>query len=172
MKKNNKGFTLVELLAVIVVLAIIMVIATQQINKTINRSRAKSFNETFNIIVENARILFAEAGNDFVCTNESDGNVNTTVAREGTHLHASLDYNSNDYLVGCQKNSDGVVIVLSAVGKDNGKFKNVDTALITSDLRNEVFSYDLDNKKTICTVMKSDGTFEKCKVNNFFTSAN
>ena len=32
--KNKKGFTLVELLAVIVVLAIIMVIATQQVNNT------------------------------------------------------------------------------------------------------------------------------------------
>lgn len=44
--KNKKGFTLVELLAVIVVLAIIMVIATQQVNKTIKKSRGNSFYET------------------------------------------------------------------------------------------------------------------------------
>ena len=42
MKKNSKGFTLVELLAVIVVLAVIMVIATTQVNATIKKSRANS----------------------------------------------------------------------------------------------------------------------------------
>lgn len=45
-KMNKKGFTLVELLAVIVVLAIIMVIATQQVNSTIKKSRGNSFYET------------------------------------------------------------------------------------------------------------------------------
>lgn len=37
--KNKKGFTLVELLAVIVVLAIIIVIATISVNKQIKKSR-------------------------------------------------------------------------------------------------------------------------------------
>ena len=35
--KNKKGFTLVELLAVIVVLAIIMIIATISVNKQIKK---------------------------------------------------------------------------------------------------------------------------------------
>ena len=37
--KNKKGFTLVELLAVIVVLAIIIIIATISVNKQIKKSR-------------------------------------------------------------------------------------------------------------------------------------
>lgn len=50
--KNKKGFTLVELLAVIVVLAVIMVIATQSINKTIKKSRADSFVSSYKIVLD------------------------------------------------------------------------------------------------------------------------
>lgn len=139
MKKNNKGFTLVELLAVIVVLAIIMVIATQQINKTINRSRAKSFNEAFNIVVENARILFVE------------GHLNQAELRE------SLDYNPTDYEISYFDNHN---ICISA--KDGGKFKNVnmtDTTQFSSDLINGKYLY---TKKDICTTINTlDGTLSK-----------
>ena len=41
--KNKKGFTLVELLAVIVVLAIVMVLAVPQILNQMNSSKKKSF---------------------------------------------------------------------------------------------------------------------------------
>lgn len=43
MKKNNKGFTLVELLAVIIILALIMVIAIPSILDTMNQARKESF---------------------------------------------------------------------------------------------------------------------------------
>lgn len=42
-KMNRKGFTLVELLAVIVVLAIVMVLAVPQILNQMNNSKKKSF---------------------------------------------------------------------------------------------------------------------------------
>lgn len=133
MKKNNKGFTLVELLAVIVVLAIIMVIATQQINKTINRSRAKSFNEAFNIVVENTRILYVEGELD------------------EAELKTSLDYNSNDYEVIFKDN----VVCIDAIEK-NGKFKNVkmlDTDQFDMDtLGNKDYYY---NNQIICTSLDS-----------------
>lgn len=151
MKKNNKGFTLVELLAVIVVLAIIMVIATQQINKTINRSRAKSFNETMNIVVENARILFAEGGAEFVC-GKADG-------LEVTNLEDSLDYNPKDYTVSCS----GQTIKITAV--DGGKFENVDTSLIeAANLDNADYRYCNKGEKnlaSIVTTFDSVGQFSK-----------
>ncbi len=43
MKNNKKGFTLVELLAVIVVLAIIMVIAIPSVMDSMNKARKNSF---------------------------------------------------------------------------------------------------------------------------------
>ena len=56
MKKNSKGFTLVELLAVIVVLAVIMVIATTQINGVIKKNRVDSFLSTYKIVLNSAKI--------------------------------------------------------------------------------------------------------------------
>ncbi len=41
--KNNKGFTLVELLAVIVVLAIVIIIVTRSVFGTLNKSKAKAW---------------------------------------------------------------------------------------------------------------------------------
>ena len=55
--KNNKGFTLVELLAVIVVLAIIMVIATTQVNNTIKKSRRDAFIQTVQTIEKAAETV-------------------------------------------------------------------------------------------------------------------
>ena len=45
MKKTNKGFTLVELLAVIVILAIIMIIAIPAVLQTMKSARQKTFRE-------------------------------------------------------------------------------------------------------------------------------
>ena len=45
MKKTNKGFTLVELLAVIVILAIIMIIAIPAVLETMQSARKKTFKE-------------------------------------------------------------------------------------------------------------------------------
>ena len=53
MKKKN-GFTLVELLAVIVILAIILVIAVPQIMNTIKDARKGSFESSAKLIASNA----------------------------------------------------------------------------------------------------------------------
>lgn len=45
MKNNRKGFTLVELLAVIVILAIIMIIAIPAVLSTMEQARQKTFSE-------------------------------------------------------------------------------------------------------------------------------
>lgn len=54
---NNKGFTLIEILAVIVLLVIIMVIAAPNITKQINRKEKEEQN-LLNEKIENASILY------------------------------------------------------------------------------------------------------------------
>ena len=61
MKKRN-GFTLVELLAVIVILAIILVIAIPQIIKTIDAARLGAFQST-------AKLLISQAEKDYLVQN-------------------------------------------------------------------------------------------------------
>ena len=55
--KDNKGFTLVELLAVIVILAIIMIIAAPSMTKEIARNEAENKN-ILNQKIENAAHLY------------------------------------------------------------------------------------------------------------------
>lgn len=70
MIKTKKGFTLVELLAVIVILAIIMIIATQSVGKTITRSRTQAFNETMELAAKNAKRIL-----------QTDGTLNTELLK-------------------------------------------------------------------------------------------
>lgn len=58
-KLNNKGFTLVELLAVIVILAIIMAIAATMVLPIIDEARQGSFASTAMVIVDAAEQFYA-----------------------------------------------------------------------------------------------------------------
>lgn len=65
MKKimNNKGFTLVELLAVVVVLAIVAAIAMQSITSIIRNNRTDSFISSLNTVDESAALSCAQNEN-------------------------------------------------------------------------------------------------------------
>ena len=59
--KNNKGFTLVELLAVIVVLALLMVVATSSIGGALNNAKK-------NTLKTEAQKMLTEAFNDITAS--------------------------------------------------------------------------------------------------------
>ena len=66
MKKNNrKGFTLVELLAVVVILLAISVIAISSISAAIERNKAKQNAAKYDVIESYARIYFQTHRNNF-----------------------------------------------------------------------------------------------------------
>ena len=72
--KNNKGFTLVELLAVIVILAVILIIAVPKVMDTIENTRNASFESTAKLIVAKAeeKVMENETLNineDMACDN-------------------------------------------------------------------------------------------------------
>lgn len=109
---NKKGFTLIELLAVIVVLAIIMVIATQQVNKTISKSRANSFIESYQMIAKQVKT--------FIASDEEANCVDNAACLTKYDL-------ADDYTLSVTKAADAnkYTITLGA-NTANGKFKNVD----------------------------------------------
>ena len=102
--KNKKGFTLVELLAVIVVLAIIMVIATQQINKTIQKSRADSFVSSYKMVFDAVKKCELQSMTVDDCK-------------------SSVDLSANDYNLTITKSDSTYTITLEA--KTGGKFVNM-----------------------------------------------
>ncbi len=133
---NKKGFTLIELLAVIVVLAIIMVIATQQVNKTISKSRANSFIESYQMIAKQVKTFIAS---------DEDANCADNAA-----CLAKYDL-ADDYTLSVTKATDAnkYTITLGA-NTTNGKFKNVDLSKY-GDVSN--FSSGADN----CKISGVDG---------------
>ena len=113
--KNKKGFTLVELLAVIVVLAIIMVIATQQVNKTIKTSRARSYADSVLSIKKSAKLACAESSLSDI-DNYIDKSEDIKVTPNGNNIVVNTSgSNSKD-----DKGNDICI--------PNGKFANLDEA--------------------------------------------
>ena len=64
MKKNKKGFTLVELLAVIALLALLMGIAVPNIISTINNSKRNDFLSDTKRMVAKAEYLISSNGTE------------------------------------------------------------------------------------------------------------
>lgn len=61
---NKKGFTLVELLAVIVVLAIVAVIAMQSITTIINKNRMDSFTSSAQTVLDSVSLACLQNGTE------------------------------------------------------------------------------------------------------------
>ena len=126
--QNKKGFTLVELLAVIVVLAIIMVIATTNVNKIIRRSRTNAFISSMNLAVKNAKKILI-----------SEGNLNSGLLKD------SLDYSKDEYEYEVIKVTDGYIVRL--ISSTTGKFKNVDFDKEYDENNNLYFKSNADGEK-------------------------
>lgn len=86
MKKNNKGFTLVEVLAVMVILGILALIAVPAIGGIIENSREDAFRSTAQNIVASAQLAFL--ADDSIFTDETNGSetVSATVLENNDFL--------------------------------------------------------------------------------------
>ena len=105
---NKKGFTLVELLAVIVVLAVIMVIATQAIGGVIQKNTVDSFERSLDMVAKQAKTAWIQYG-DSVTAEQIEGYV---------------DYDKNQFTI--SKSGTDMVCITSVSG---GKFDNMNKDL-------------------------------------------
>lgn len=89
----KKGFTLVELLGVIVVLAIISMIAVPLIDRSINKSDEDLYNTQINQIVKAAKNYYAEPENiDGLPQNDEDSvTVTLEALQKGGYLPTEVD---------------------------------------------------------------------------------
>ncbi len=63
--KNKKAFTLIELLAVILILAVILAVVTPSVLSFLQSSKQKAYDTSINKIIEAARIYVASNIKDF-----------------------------------------------------------------------------------------------------------
>ncbi|MBQ1813212.1 MAG: prepilin-type N-terminal cleavage/methylation domain-containing protein [Bacilli bacterium] len=113
MNKNKKGFTLVELLAVIVILAVILIIAIPQIMNTIRSTRLRT-------IESSAKLIATKAEEDYLAQQTINSNYRPIGIPCSDVVKLSKDYAS------CRitYDSNGVAKV-KLNGADGGKFANI-----------------------------------------------
>lgn len=95
--KNKKGFTLVELLAVIVVLAIIILIAMPSVLSSMEKARKNSFAVEANEVIRAAQTAYADA----VMNGKASGN----------NICIPYNYLKNGFLEKHDDNYNGSVLI-------------------------------------------------------------
>ena len=135
--KKKKGFTLVELLAVIVILAVILIIAMPKISEVINNSKKASFEATAKTIASQAEKKYME--------NEVLGNTGSFECSDVVKLN-NTDYASCNITFDDKGNA---LVTLNVSGKFAGltiknATKNSATATELTETAAKYFSYDVN----------------------------
>ena len=140
--KNKKGFTLVELLAVIVILAVILVIAIPRILDVIDSSKLSSFESSARMIISDAEKQYA--------INKVNG-IEEEISCENTSKLNSNEYSNCEITI----DSEGLAsIELTGSGKfegltctGNSITLTCNTNLGSEELVNPLLSYSCANAK-------------------------
>ena len=135
--KKKRGFTLVELLAVIVILAVILIIAMPKISEVINNSKKASFEATAKTIASQAEKKYME--------NEVLGNTGSFECSDVVKLN-NTDYASCNITFDDKGNA---LVTLNGSGKFAGltiknATKNSATATELTETAAKYFSYDVN----------------------------
>lgn len=125
MKKNNnrKGFTLVELLAVIVILAILMVAAGAAVMSTMNNAKVNNFKNEALTAIDTAELLYSDLsmdpsyeGNNIIVKSADNNYKGICVTLRGLVENGYLEKNLNNDLI------RGVVLVEQSIGGGTTKY--------------------------------------------------
>lgn len=103
---NKKGFTLIEILAVITILGILGLVTIPIISKSVEKSKIKAYRETINSIIESTKIY--RANNDYeAVTNELIDVTGALIEYEHKDqiLSGSIKYENGIYIIMDIKNA-------------------------------------------------------------------
>ena len=123
---NKKGFTLVELLAAIVILAVLMLVGAQAVGTILNNSNANSLVNSLDMAVKQGTMKFAE-GNLASCPSADPGQLKDShvTANKADTLKDVLTYEESQYKIyACSSGDILIVQIQPTTGATGGKFKN------------------------------------------------
>ena len=105
---NKKGFTLVELLAAIVILAVLMLVGAQAVSGIMRSSRANSLKSSLDAAVKQTNLKIAQ-----------------DTLTNGDELDDVLTYDKDEYKVNVYINSDYTKVMTVVTPTVSGGFKSV-----------------------------------------------
>ena len=137
---NKKGFTLVELLAVIVVLGLLLVITMTNGFGIFNKAKSGINQIEENNLIEAAKVFLVDVDNDFLKSNEyPTGCVRNDFLNPNT-CNVSVSYILNEYMdktpEGCDPNKS-LTLSIEYVYDSNGNLKDT--------------NYNVNKSEIICT---------------------
>ncbi|MCQ2536871.1 MAG: type II secretion system GspH family protein [Lachnospiraceae bacterium] len=88
-KKNNKGFSLVELIVVVLIMAIIAVALAPQVMKWVNNARISADVQSYDSLVSNVQLAYTTKSD--VYTNCSGETYTVTLSATGTTVTGGTD---------------------------------------------------------------------------------
>ena len=152
--KKKKGFTLVELLAVIVILAVILIIAVPRISEVINNSKKASFEATAKTIASQAEKKYME--------NEVLGNTGSLECSDVVKINSS-DYASCTITF---DESGNALVTLNGSGKFAGltirnATKNSATATELTETDSKYFSYEFEKNVEVVDQSKCESYYNQ-----------
>ena len=178
MRRNNKAFTLIELLAVIVILAIVALIITPVISNVIESARLASLRSSAYGILDASKIYYAKNDikstvrfdfeNSNVTSNDTedlielkgdvkngalliDGNGKTTLCITDGKSSAYKNYTDDMVLVSnesCYVPNDRTVVFLSNTGATRTELTNQELTDLVSELQNKMLSLETELNNT------------------------
>ena len=165
---KNKGFTLVELLAVIVILAIISIITIPMIGNVIEESKKKSLEQSVNGLVESARYYSIDNDGtyEFLFDENKKGE---TINGESLDYRGSIDAEGKLYL-----DNDGNISICVYNDKYYA-YKNYNSGIVIGNRSEDNcdIGYDVISNKYIA-FLESEGMssniYSKDEVNNLIDS--
>lgn len=111
MNLNNKGFTLIEVLAVVVILSIIMAIMVPSVNSIMKKNKEDNFNNLQNSIISAAKVYISDNRYDIVvgeCDSDNKANITSIgeVSLTGSNISVAMLVNAGNI----KTNSSGEII--------------------------------------------------------------
>lgn len=89
--KKNKGFTLIELMAVLIIIALLVIVVTPITSKLINNNRNKIYDDQVKSIISSAKIWGAEHPGQLPDKGEKDVIITLGELRAGGYVDKDLE---------------------------------------------------------------------------------